>query len=205
MLLSRTLDPSDYQHLGAMLEAVDCYQLEGEPPHRRWEYALALQAIGEWHATGRPLRDPVYDVTDGATPFQQLLTQGTGCAVRVWDADITAILGLSTGAQLASVVTCLSTIDRVPQLDDFLYYLSCLVAPGGLLVLTMPFWDRCGPDTAHGHEARQRIFCPKTYLQLRNTAVMRYHLAPFGGVDPTYHGAQVEDHSVASLVLEKRR
>ena len=65
-------------------------------------------------------------------------------------------------------------------------------------------WNRCGADTAVGHETRKRIYCPKELTVLR-TQAQALLLTPFGGVDPTWHGTQVDDHTIASLVLEKRR
>ena len=59
-----------------------------------------------------------------------------------------------------------------------------------------------GPMSRHGRETRQRIYCPKLMTELRRVAAT-YHLTTFGGVDPMWHGAQIHDHSLASLVLEK--
>jgi hypothetical protein len=108
------------------------------------------------------------------------------------------------GRPLADVVTCLSVIEHVSDVEQFLYHLSCLVAPGGLLILTMDYWNRCGADRAENRDLRLRIYCPKSYQALRRQ-VAALHLWTFGGVDPTWHGAHVHDYSFASLVLEKRR
>jgi hypothetical protein len=77
------------------------------------------------------------------------------------------------------------------------------VAPGGLLFLTMDFWDQPGPDRAHFHWMRKRIF---------NYGFERAIMEPLldagffwlGDRDLTYHGPQVYDYTFASLALVKR-
>jgi Methyltransferase domain len=209
LLLSRTLDPADYAHFTEELKVVDGYGTEGQHPHRRWEYALALHAIWRWkEARARAdLDEPIYDVGGGGSNLYHMLGEWTDRDVAVIDPVIDGSGTLEewtqSGTLLADVVTCISVIEHIGNLDRFLYHLSCLLAPGGLLVLTMDFWNRCGADTAANRDLRQRIFCPKTYAQLRNQLVP-LHLTTFGGVDPTYHGSHVYDYTFASLVLEKR-
>ena len=210
--LSRTLDPTDYAHLVPELAVVDRHGIEGQHEHRRWEYALALHAVRRW--TERPLtalRDPLYDVGGAGSTFHEMLGEWTDCQVQVIDPVAPASAALDQwlfdgehGRPMADVVTCLSVIEHVADVDRFLYHLSCLVAPGGLLVLTMDYWSRCGKDTAHFAHMRERIFCPKSYQALV-TRLGAHDLLPFGGIDLTYHGAQVYDYTFASLVVEKRR
>lgn len=208
LLLSRTLDPNDYAHFGEELKVVDGYGIEGQHPQRRWEYALALHAIHRWTcARDRRVRAPIYDVGGAGSRFVHMLGEWTDCDAYI--IDPLATTGpveryLTAGQQLADVVTCISVIEHVLDLTQFLYHLSCLVAPGGLLCLTMDYWNRCGPDTAENREQRVRLFCPKSYAQLRNQ-IAPLHFTTFGGVDPAWHGAQVFDYTFASLVLEKRR
>jgi hypothetical protein len=212
LLLSRTLDPADYLQFAEELQVVD----RGLPqprlpfqddlddhPHRRWEYALALHSVWRW-ATARG-RHPAGECCDVSTdsPFAQMLSSWCQQPVLVLDPhSLEASSG--SGAQLADVVTCLSVLEHVEALDPFLSALSGLVAPGGLLVLTFDYWNRCGPDTAQFHHRRQRIFCPQSALKLRHSCAP-LQLTPFGGVDLTWHGAQVHDYTFASLVLEKQR
>jgi Methyltransferase domain len=209
LLLSRTLDPSDYEHFTEELKVVDGYAGGLPHTHRRWEYALALHAIWRWKQARRVhIEDPIYDVGGGSgSTLHHMLGEWTDCEVRIVDPTVDGSGPLEEwatgGTTLADVVTCISVIEHVPDLDRFIYHLSCLVAPGGLLVLTMDYWNRCGPDTASNHPLRQRIFCPKTYAALR-TSVVPLQLTTFGGVDPTWHGAHVWDYTFASLVLEKR-
>lgn len=213
MILSKTLDPADYAHLDEELRAVDTYEqaLRHQHPHRRWEYALALHAISQWAVVSPRLLGPLYDVGGAGSPFYYMLRDWTKTYEPVIVIDPALVNGytleeyLAEGeARLSPIVTCISVLEHVQDLDRFCYHLSCLLAPGGLLVLTMDYWNRCGPDTAQNREQRARIFCPKTLLALRNQCVL-YQLTPFGGVDPAWHGAHVHDYSFASLVLEKRR
>jgi hypothetical protein len=214
LLLSRTFAPADLDHLTGELLAVDgCTKLYSGgtlPPARRWEYALALHAVFRWEQAQPPPFQGIargYDVCLGGPPE----THAFAATLAAWtDAETASLIAapsgvpLRAGLALAEVVTCLSVLDRVGDLDRTLYYLSCLVAPGGLLVLTVPYWNRCGPDTAIDNDQRLRIFCPRTYQQLRASCTA-LHLTTFGGVDPAYHGAQIHDYSLASLVVEKRR
>ena len=208
LLLSRTLDPKDYDQLGEELKVVDRGGTEGQHEHRRWEYALALHAIWRW-LNARDRRSPrgVYDVGGAGSNLGHMLSDWTGQAVCIIDPanhGLPLDEYLTFEPQLADVVTCVSVIEHIEDLDRFLYHLSCLVAPGGLLFLTFDYWNRCGPDTAENRDLRKRLFCPKSYAQLRNQ-LTPLHLTTFGGVDPTWHGPQVFDYSFASLVLEKRR
>jgi hypothetical protein len=207
--LSRTLDPKDYDHLGLELPTVDAHPNTVPHEHRRWEYALALQAVGRWRARGGPWEGPLYDIGGAGSAFSEMLADWTGREVLVVDPAITDGYTLEQvveegGAPLSKVVTCLSVIEHVKDLDRFCYHLSCLVAPGGLLVLTMDYWNKCGPDTTGNKDLRERLFCPKTYGQLRQQLGV-FQLTAFGGVDPAWHGTHVWDYSFASLVLEKRR
>jgi hypothetical protein len=204
--LSKTLDPHDYLDLDPELQTVAFYDLNGQHPHRRWEYALALRAIETQRQWTGVHRGPIYDVGGAGTPFHQILQHWTARPVEVIDPRVNVALQdwVVGGAPLADVITCVSVIEHVGDLPAFLYHLTCLLAPGGLLVLTMDYWNKCGPDTAERHEDRVRIFCPRSYASLRlQLASLRLHTV--GGVDQVYHGAQVHDYTFASLVLEKRR
>jgi hypothetical protein len=209
--LSRSFHPDDAPHLRKELQLVDA--ITGEPSPKRWEQGLALHAVDRWlDARGHdlpPRGAPIYDIGEQPT-FALALGEWTRCPVVSLTGSGGAPLGhplaanVHSGRQLADIVTCLSILQYVADLDHCLYYLTCLLAPGGLLVLTFDYWNRCGADTAWNHQFRQRIFCPKKVLQLRAT-LRTFSCDLFGGYDATYHGPQVHDHSVASLVVEKRR
>jgi hypothetical protein len=199
--LSRTLDEADYAQLAEELGSVDRYGIAGQHRSRRWEYALAMQAIRRWIEAGRPLAGPLYDVANGPT-FGAILSDWIGAVPT--EVPVGFVEDARSGSQLGDVMLALSVLEHVDDPNDFLYGASCLLARGGLLVLTFAFWNRCGEDTATGHERRRRIYCPKLVSALRQQAEA-LQLRPFGGVDSTWHGTQVDDHTIASLVMEKRR
>ena len=202
--LSKTLDPADYAELVEELQIVDLHfgRAREQHPQRRWEYALALRAIQEWGRISPAGVCRHVDVGGAGSPFRYM----PDAPVEIVDPDETVSLAeyLDGCSRLASVVTCLSVLEHVDDLDRFCYHLSCLVAPGGLLFLTMDYWDQDGPDTAHFHWDRKRIFGPSLY---RDTAesFLDHDFVWFGERELTYHGHQLfGSYSFASLSLVKR-
>lgn len=203
--LSRTLDPSDYAELPYALAFVDRVHLAGSRSSERWEYAVALEAITRWcaaHRRERP-RAPIYDVGGARSPLADIILQLTG--TQVWVIDPEEPHGrrledqIGSGTPMGEVVVCVSTLDEVEDLDRFAYLLSCLVAPGGLLVTTMSYMATCGHRGEH-----TRIFCPKTLAALRQT-FRALQLEAFGAVDHRWRGLNgARGPTVVSLVLEKR-
>lgn len=194
------------------------------PQHeaRRWEYALALTAIGAWKiATGLApaTSTPVADVGGAGSPFWRMV----GERVHVIDPDgdgvqgrtLAEYLGLGHDARLFPIVTCLSVIEHVPPADlpAFLYHLTCLTQPGGLLVLTC---DTCGcggstfheptADPHHFHWMRQQIITrPLLFAIAQQLAAHGFEY--FGGIDYPIARArtpQVYDYTFASIVMQKR-
>ena len=119
---------------------------------------------------------------------------------------------------MSSAVFCLSVPEHVDDLDEFLYHLSCLTAPGGLLFLT---FDCCGcashdaeeetpPDEHHFHWIRRRIF---GQADLRELAEKLLDLQfgwlgerDFTSYQPQLYGGTTDPgYSFASLALVKRR
>ena len=96
----------------------------------------------------------------------------------------------------------LSVLDRIAAPVSFLTQAAGLLGPQGLLVLTFSYWDAEGPDTARGHQERCRIYSAHSYMRLIRDA-RRVGLTTWGGIDWTYHGNVLDDHSLASLVLIK--
>lgn len=159
--LSEPLGPMHIAPLAPELKIVDQHFTAAREQHpaRRWEYAMALKAQAEWYdrSTVRP-QGPVIDVGGAGSPFWKMVNKEV-CQVvdPVEGMDLAEHLRL--GARLASEVYCLSVIEHVDDLDQFLYHLGCLVAPGGLLFLTCDFLPLAGvADTAHFHWMRKRIF-----------------------------------------------
>ena len=96
----------------------------------------------------------------------------------------------------------LGVVDHIAAPVSFLTRAAGLLGPQGLLVLTFAYWDAEGPDTAKGHRQRCRIYSAHSYLRLIRDA-RRVGLTTWGGIDWTYHGNVLDDHSLASLVLLK--
>jgi len=208
--LSKTLDPADYAELVEELQIVDLHfgRAREQHPQRRWEYALALRAIQEWGRISPAGVCRHVDVGGAGSPFRYM----PDAPVEIVDPDETVSLAeyLDGCSRLASVVTCLSVLEHVDDLDRFCYHLSCLVAPGGMLFLTMDYCDGAGwtpdvwpADTYHFHWMRQRIFNAQT-LGAMTARLLQREFAYLGAVDYTWRGPQVYDYTFASLALQKR-
>ena len=227
--LSKTLDPADLtgpladvaDHVRATIAAVTSDPtVRDQHPMRVWEYSMALAALQTWGRqavdAGQDPGDPfIYDVGGAGSPFHYTVPY----TVRVIDPDhaeapYTLEAYLQEHLRLASCVFCLSVLEHVDDLDQFLYHLGCLVAPGGLLFLT---FDACGcvgaawrerhvvpADPHHFHWMRKRIFTPEMTAALANTVVLQHHFHLLGERDAVWHGAQVYDYTFASLALVKR-
>lgn len=211
--LSKTLDPADFTLLPKELAIVDRHFDSASPQHpmRRWEYALALDVLCRWPSAQRHL----VDVGGAGSPFASIVGE------LGWHPDLIdpAVPGGHTLAEevtlrhprLADVVTCISVLEHVEDLDQFCYHLGCLVRPGGLLFLTMDYCDGYAlaaehfrvPDTYHFHWMRQRIFNLFTVKQLI-AGFCRQSFDLFGGVDYIWRGPHVYNYTFASLALVKR-
>lgn len=197
---------SDLSLLQDELDLVNICFHRGDPQHesRKWEYAMALRAIGQWEET-HVGNWHLVDVGGAGSPFYTMVGPAPSCASwKVIDPawkDGQPLEGYCrAGAPLVDVVTCLSVLEHVDDLDHFCYLLGCLVAPGGLLFLTMDHGTDL-PDEYHFHWDRKRIFDTKAWETLREKFG---EFTLFGGRDRTYHGNQVYDFSIASLAMVKR-
>lgn len=216
--LSKTLDPADFEELTPELSIVDRWftREREQHPMRRWEYALALRALTTWRFVSHRTEQIIYDIGGAGSPFQWMLP---GPIAQVIDPDSDLRQGngerlpldqfVRTNPKLADMVFCLSVIEHVDNLDQFLYHLSCLVAPGGLLFLTM---DACGCSIPHGgedshhfHWMRKRIFTIGELHQTVAEPLLDYGFNVFGARDlVTWAGPHVYDYTFASLALRKR-
>jgi hypothetical protein len=212
LALSKTYAPSDLEVLATELVVVDAFFTSAREQHgaRRWEYGMALHALHAW-ATQHGPADVIYDVGGAGSPLRHMTN------ALVIDPDETGqkmrlAQFVTTNPRMAAVVFSISTLEHVKDLDQFLYHLACLVAPGGLLFLTMDCWNRSGPDTAHFSWMRERIFAMHDWSDLADTFCGTinyghggYGFAPFGGVDWRYHGDHLYgSYSFCSLALIKR-
>lgn len=201
--------------------------LEGQHPIRRWEYAMALHAINGWAqwywsvnptSTDRDAPRRICDIGGAGSGFWQLLAGQTSEPIVVIDPsiqpapDLRGRLGYAgTVEQFAAeephdqfdVVTCISVIEHVPAPRAFLRAARMLLKPGGLLFLTTDYWDAEGPDVAHYHWMRQRIYNAGRMTGLLE-ALREVGFRSFGTADWSYHGPQVFDYSVAAAALTKK-
>lgn len=213
--------------------------LQGQHPIRRWEYAMAIHTIADWHArraaalvTGRDdagnpesadLGEPlvIADVGGAGSNFWMVLRNATAKPVvlideryqgmatgafhpDVWVAPCTVedYAGSHAHGQF-DVVTTISVIEHVKEVRKFLRAIAMLLKPGGLLFLTTDYWEAEGPDTAHFHWMRERIY---------NADRMRKLLADcrelgfrsFGEADWSWNGPQVHDYSMCSAALVRK-
>lgn len=205
MILSKTYDRTDTFDI-SIRATVERYWGSASPQHeaRRWEYSMALEAFREWRV--RQLRSAAhghfYDVGGAGSPFY-LMVPGVFTIDPAVNVDLQTFVG--TNALLADVVFCISVIEHVDDLDQFLYHLSCLVAPGGLLFLTMDYQPDEGKDDKHFHWMRKRIFSPYALGSISGQ-LFRYDFRVLGEANWEWHGPIEPDwgYSFASLALVKR-
>lgn len=214
--LTKTFHPDDLVDLAPELVVVDQYFTSAREQHpaRRWEYAMALRAFATWQATRESGPLPLaVDVGGAGSPFWRMLMGREPPVVAeclILDPDQPNGFTLAQylqrqRPQLFQAVFCLSVLEHVEDLDRFLYHLCCLVAPGGLLFLTMDCWDQEGPDTAHFHWMRKQLLIwPWGWRLLAGDCLMG-GWAYLGDMDWTYHGHQLYgSYSFASMALVKR-
>lgn len=213
--LSKTIEEADFEELAPELALVDRHftKAQAQHPLRRWEYAMALRALKVWRQSHRT-EQVSYDIGGAGSPFTWM------SGAQVVDPENTLHEGgermtlkefVSCNPKLAGVVFCLSVVEHVDDLDEFLYHLSCLVEPGGLLFLTMDcredddhtgdYWPE---DNRHFHWMRKRIFTPRLIDGCLIEPATYFGLSILGVRDPRYHGHRVYDYSFASLALVKR-
>lgn len=208
--LSKTLHPDDYQALAAEVAFVEAFggeALAQQHPHRRWEYALALRAFLTWTqgqppaSLARPWR--VLDVGGAGSPLASLLHRGLVEAA-VCDPGVnTPIEAAPYPDATFDAVFAISVIEHVPEVPPFLAACTRVLAPKGLLFLTADYWDTPGPDTAHFHWMRERIYSQPSWDRL-SRALRDLGLTRFDGVDPIYHGDQLfGSYTFCSLCFTK--
>lgn len=230
--LNKTLDPADRVRLARAVSIVETIPdvLAGQHPQRWWEYAMAIEAFLQWRegAWGRSVdrRDlKMLDVGGAGSNFHRVLDSQTDLGIHLidpaldstqpWPDARTAPVPLTLqdyttkfGVLLAGsihVITCISTIEHVPAADvrPLLRAAATLLEPGGLLFLTMDYWAAEGPDTAHYHWMRERIYNLREIRLLQKMA-REEGFAVCGRSDWTYHGPQVFDYTFAALALERQ-
>lgn len=217
LALSKTLDPADLIELAPELTIVDKHFTSASEQHpmRRWEYAMALRAHQRWAGQGYQGMT-AYDVGGAGSPFAAMIDEQRGRnyrQTRIIDPEVNRALAdlFREPTVLGDCVFCLSVLEHVENLDEFLYHLSCLTAPGGLLFLTMDYTNELHnatgwpPDQFHFHWMRQRIANPWALGRYIAGPLLQLGFGHLGDMDLTYNGDQVYNYSFASLALVKRR
>ena len=181
--------------------------LNGQHPMRRWEYALALHAIRCWRVGAGDNPHHLLDVGGAGSPFLDCLrTIYPATSLELVDPAVNHSIEASTIRDDSyDVLTCLSVLEHVPKPKPFLKACARHLRPGGLMVLTVDYWDCEGPDTAHFHWMRERIYNRRSLTDVMTYCREALGLRRFGGADWTYFGNHVYDYSFASLVLRKDR
>ena len=122
----------------------------------------------------------------------------------------TAIEALDRSDQPAGGIFALSVLDRVDAPLLFLRAAAARLGVGGVIVCTFAAWNAYGPDVAYGHGRRRRIYTfePRLLTVGKDrsliAAVREVGLHLFGGVDWRYHGDVLGDHTIATLVFQRR-
>ena len=213
--LSKTIDPADFEELAPELSLVDRHFTRGREQHpmRRWEYAMAIRALTTWRFESHRTERVIYDVGGAGSPFRHMLGRNEGFTVvdpeEPAPANYTLEQFVVQGTELGAAVFCLSVLEHVDDLDRFLFHLSCLVAPGGLLFLTADYCDDFNgyaypKDAYHFHWMRKRIFNAYSLGQTVAYPLLSRDFRHLGSCDFTWHGAHVFDYSFVSLALMKR-
>lgn len=220
--LSKYYDPEhDLPELVEELLVVDEHFTKDAPQseHRRWEYALAIRALDTWIEAGHPSPGRIADVGGAGSPFWRMVGGGN---VHVVDPETNRTLArqLEINPYMAQAVFCLSVLEHVDDLDQFLYHLSCLTAPGGLLFLTVDCcecdnqpdparWHLSEHDPHHFASMRKRIFTKFGRIGMTEN-LLDLHFRILGEHNYTdyqprlYGGATDPGYSFASLALVKR-
>ena len=227
---SKVMDRQDWGDLELYTQVIDRYPgaLQGQHAVRRWEYAMAFRAIDTWEKTCHPQESELYrndpleilDVGGAGSNFWQVLTALTSADIHI--VDPAAVPGAeqapgryqvfacpvedfaaATRHSRFDILTCISVIEHVEDVRRFFRACSMLLKPGGLVVFTTDFWDKEGPDVAHFHWMRKRIYNEGSIRKLL-TGLRELGYRSFGAADWSYHGDQVYDYSVCSVAMTKR-
>jgi hypothetical protein len=196
----------------ALVEAIGIGAQASE--HRAWEYAVALAAIDRWTQTiWQPRVRRLVDVGGAGSSFTDMVRhQYPGVEDHIVDPTINQTLQAYVASlpRLADIVTCLSVLEHLPpaQTEQFCYHLAALVAPGGLLVLTVDYAETATDPTAHHfYWMRERIF---DFWSLNALRIGLFHELGFtvlGGADYAWPGTACcvyPSYTFASLVLQRR-
>lgn len=169
---------------------------------------------------GSPLR--ILDVGGAGSGFWQLLIDYTSEDIEIVDPSATLSADSDRGQRQIhattleeykravegrmgsfDIITCISVIEHIELLPPFFRACYALLKPGGLFFGTTDYWNAEGPDVAHFHWMRKRIYNAGTMRRLLGD-LREIGFYSFGASDWTYHGPAVHDYSVCSFAMLRR-
>lgn len=212
-VFTKFMSPEDLILLEPQLQVVDAHFHKESQQHeaRRWEYSNCIKAIQAWDYARGPVGKPAeaYDIGGAGSPLLHML-EALNILTQVIDPKYNMDLGGVADlirrqiAKPSEIVTCISTIEHVPDERGFVHDLAEVVAPGGLLYLTMDAAnDYPGTkDAHHFHWMRERIYCPES-LRLLQRFFGDLGLHPFGEENWCWPGPQVYDYNFFAMALRK--
>jgi SAM-dependent methyltransferase len=227
--LSKCMDPRDLEDVLApdLQRLAQANVLEGQHATRLWEYGMAHYAVRSWQqaqeqADGATGRGPlvIADVGGCASRLATTLSTYTTHPVLVIDPRATAddaslpgvsVLSLPIEEAAAShlshdqfdIVTCISVLEHIEHVRPFCRACKMVLKPGGLFFLTLDCWNQSGPDVAHYHWMRKRIYNPDLIRKLQQD-LRELGFLSFGRGDWTYWGDHIYGYSTASVAMVKR-
>lgn len=212
MILSKTLDPPDYEELGHYAQHVkSLWHLprREEHPHRRWEYSIAFKALHESGAR------TVLDVGGGGSLLAPILTCADMDVIQIDPADnewLIVAQCAEIGRELDYIrshleswesklkfdaVTCISVLEHV--LDDLAMFRKLLAHAIKIVVVTVDF-SPSGRAVVGGHLRTYNEEAMRGLIEIGKEE----GFAPLGNAyDYSQSGNHVNGYNFASLVLKK--
>ena len=211
--LSKLMAHEDYDCLRLELKVVDQHFTSetAQHPARRWEYALALRALHQWLHDTEPPAISWCDVGGAGSPFHHMPSEVVDSTTRTRISKLSCIIdprlpvnGRTLHEETGhwDVVFCISVLEHIDDLYEFLADLDRITLPGGMLFLTVDCQEEDGPDNKHFHWMRKRIFSRKTWMELGHFYLER-GWEFLGWVDDRWRGEQVFNYTFGSLALKK--
>jgi hypothetical protein len=202
--LTKTMDLADYGYLN-LNPVMEHFNKEAQQAEQRaWEYGMALHAASRWSVERGVVVGRALDVGGAGSPLFHMF-EAMGWDTTVVDPQLNWPLHEYRDRSYL-LVTCISVLEHIPlpELPQFWDDLAAVVAPGGLLFLTMDIQENIEPDTKHFHWMRTWLPSLAAWVGLAESEFPSRGFEKFGGFDYSWHGPQVYDYSFASLALVKR-
>lgn len=167
---------------------------------RAWEYDRAIKALDEQSRESGMRVGLVLDVGGAGSPFAWIVANRCALPVQIVDPEFNGLgLGNLTGTikrrplelqGKADFVSCISVLEHVEDEDSFIRDLAFLLAPGGVLFLTVDYDPTDAPNDSYVHHGmRKRIYnFERFYLESGVAGKLRMlGLKEFGGTQIPLH------------------